>query len=99
MGGIFYDYTASFRLSMGLQTAICAVFVITLPFIGGITFIPIETLFSIWIVVMWFCAGCEYAFLPSCIAETFGAKHTGAILGIFVMAEPFAMLIVVVLSS
>eukprot|EP01083_Nonionella_stella_P104297 298719_1 len=97
--GVFYDYTGSFRVSMGLQTAICAAFVMTLPVIPLIESVPIETTFTVWMIVMWFCAGCEYAFLPSVISETFGAKHTGAIIGVFVMAEPIAMGIVVLLSS
>ena len=95
--GLFYDMTKSFRLSMGLQTAICTIFVLTLPYITSAN--NVEWMFTIWMIILWFCAGCEYAFLPSCIAETFGAKHTGAIIGVFVMAEPPAMLIIVLLSS
>eukprot|EP01084_Bolivina_argentea_P074178 134590_1 len=97
--GVIYDWSQSFRISMGLQTAICATFVITLPFILYLKFMSIEGLFTFWMIIMWFCAGCEYAFLPSCIAETFGALNTGAIIGVFVMAEPMAMGIVVLLSS
>ena len=99
VSGVFYDYTGSFRVSMGLQTVICTVFVATLPFIYYIHILSIETLFTFWMIAMWFCAGCEYAFLPSCIAETFGALNTGAIIGVFVLAEPASMGIVVLLSD
>ena len=103
MWGIFYDWSASFRLSMGLQTAVCAAFIVTLPWIkdfadfGGER--ATEVALTVWLVFIWLCAGCEYAFLPSCIAETFGSKHAGPIIGVFVMAEPFAMAIMVALSS
>ena len=55
--------------------------------------------FAVWMFALWACAGCEYAFLSSVISETFGAKHAGAIIGIFVAAEPFAVGIVVLVTG
>jgi len=98
--GVFYDYTHSFRISQGLQSAICTVFVLTLPFIkieGEAT--TSTVLLTIWMVVMWGCAGCNYSFIPSCLIETFGAKHVGELIGIFILAEPMAVGFVVFLSS
>ena len=46
--------------------------------------------------MIWICVGCQYAFLPTCVAETFGAKYTGSIVGLFVWCEaPTSMLVVV----
>ena len=98
--GIFYDKNQSFRISMGLQTSIITVFIFTFPFIKYIGDQSIiNTLFAIWLFIIWSCIGCEYAFLPSCIVETFGAKYCGSIVGVFVGGEVPATAIIVILTK
>eukprot|EP01083_Nonionella_stella_P022559 62390_1 len=99
--GIFYDRNQSFRISMGLQTAIITVFIATLPLIKLITENEsiVNTLFAVWLFIIWSCVGCEYAFLPSCIVETFGAKYCGSIVGVFVGGEAPATAIIVLSSK
>jgi len=98
--GIFYDKNQSFPISMGLQCAICTVFIATMPFIKYVgDQSAVNVMFAIWLFFIWSCIGCEYAFLPSCIVETFGAKYCGSIVGVFVGGEAPATAIVVILSK
>ena len=85
---------------MGLQTSIITIFIATLPLIKYIDNQDIINIFfAIWLFFIWSCIGCEYAFLPSCIVETFGAKYCGSIVGIFVGGEVPATAIIVILTK
>lgn len=87
-------------MSQGLQSCICTVFCLTIPFVhieGDES--TTTVLLTIWMIVLWGCAGCNYSFIPSCLMETFGAKHVGELIGIFIVAEPLAVGFVVFLSS
>eukprot|EP01084_Bolivina_argentea_P320360 555827_1 len=96
--GFIYDWNKSFPISMGTMTVIVAIMVATLPMIYVW---PNESkiLFAIWIFIIWICVGCQYAFLPTVIAETFGAKYVGSIVGLFVWCEAPTSLLVVVCTQ
>jgi len=97
--GIIYDKNKSFVISMGALCAICTLFIATLPFIKYVgDASAVNALFAVWLFAIWSCAGCEYAFLPSVLVETFGAKYVGPILGVFVGGEVPATAVVVLLS-
>lgn len=88
--GIIYDHNKSFSISMGLLTFIVTIFLILLCFTSN------EYQFFFIICVIWSCIGTQYAFLPPCIADTFGAKYTGSIVGLFVWSDaPTALLVVI----
>merc|ERR1712130_587118 len=80
--GFIYDLNKSFPISMGTMTLIVSIAISTLPLIN--MFIQKNILFALWIFVIWICVGCQYAFLPTVIVETFGAKYAGSIVGLFV---------------
>eukprot|EP00483_Globobulimina_turgida_P006901 UN06914 len=84
---------------MGVQTFIVGLFVATLPLITYIPFFSTEVKYAIWICVIWGCVGCQYAFLPTCVATTFGAKYTGSIVGLFIWSEAPASLLVVIVTQ
>merc|ERR1712083_134458 len=89
--GVFYDYCHSWRLCQGIQSCICTIFVLTIPFLKIADDTTTTTvLLTIWMIILWGCAGCNYSFIPSMLIETFGAKHVGELIGIFVAAEPIA---------
>ena len=96
--GFIYDMNRSFRISMGTMTFIVAIAISTLPLINVWDY-DSRIWFAIWIFVIWICVGCQYAFLPTCIAETFGAKYTGSIVGLFVWCEAPSSLLVVVCTQ
>lgn len=88
--GVIYDYNKSFAISMGLLTLIVMVFLVLLCFISS------EYAFFISICIIYSCVGCQFAFLPPCVADTFGAKNTGSIVGLFVWCDaPTALLVVI----
>eukprot|EP01083_Nonionella_stella_P176154 615647_1 len=96
--GFIYDLIKSFPIAMGSMTLVVAIAVATLPLIDIVN-CDSRTLFAIWIFIIWICVGCQYAFLPTCIADTFGAKYTGSIVGLFVWCEAPASLLVVVCTQ
>jgi len=98
--GVFYDWTGSYKKSQGIMAIIATTFCLTVPFVrieGDMS--STMVLLSVWMIVMWACAGCNYSFIPSVLIETYGAKHVGELLGIFIVAEPLAVGWVVILSS
>eukprot|EP00483_Globobulimina_turgida_P001366 UN01368 len=97
--GVFFDWNKSFKISMGLQTFIVGLFVATLPCINYIDFASSETMFGIWLCCIWICVGCQYGFLPTCVSNTFGAKYTGSIVGLFIWCEAPASLLVVIITQ
>eukprot|EP01084_Bolivina_argentea_P311899 539934_1 len=87
--GIIYDYNKSFPMSMGLLASTVTICLVLLCFVSG------EYQFFIVICIIYCCIGCHFAFLPPCIADTFGAKHTASIVGLFVWTDaPTALLVV-----
>eukprot|EP01084_Bolivina_argentea_P238554 400768_1 len=97
--GFFYDYNRSFKITMGVQTFIVGLFVGTLPLIKYIPMFDLQINFAFWICIIWACVGCQYGFLPTCVASTFGAKYTGSIVGLFIWCEAPASLLVVVATQ
>jgi len=98
--GVFYDWTASYKRTQSVMAGIATVFCLTIPFVrieGDMS--TTTVLLTIWMIVMWGCAGCNYSFIPSVLIETYGAKHVGELLGIFIVAEPIAVGFICVLSS
>ena len=103
--GVFYDFAGKksmhgFRISQGMLSAICTVFCLTIPFIrieGDLS--TTTVLLQIWLIVLWGCAGCNYSFIPSCMIETFGAKHVGELIGIFIVSEPIGVGFITILSA
>lgn len=88
--GVIYDYNKSFSISMGLLTLIVGIFLVFLCLIKS------EYAFFLSICIIYSCVGCQFAFLPPCVADTFGAKYTGSIVGLFVWCDaPTALLVVI----
>ena len=83
---------------MGTQTFVCAVAIGSLPVINLLSGDP-RIYLPFWLFAIWSCVSCQYGFLPTCIAETFGAKHTGELLGMFVWCEAPASLLVVICTQ
>lgn len=103
MWGFIYDHMqttvkAPFRIVMGVMASIVAVAIATLPLLDVI-FVDSRIPFVIWVCFIWGCVGCQYAFLPDKINTTFGSKHTGSILGLFIWIESPLALVVVVLTE
>merc|ERR1712174_67558 len=77
-----------------MGASIVAVGIGTLPLLDFM-FLNVELPFAIWVCAIWGCVGCQYAFLPDKISTTFGPKHTGSILGLFIWIEsPLSLLLV-----
>ena len=100
--GAIYDRIESFPAAMGGMTGFVGVAIATLPLLPALSQSDAPRLlflFMGWVCAIWLCVGCQYAFLPTVVAETFGAKHTGSILGLFVWSEAPASLLVVVCTQ
>merc|ERR1719300_1787001 len=98
MWGFIYDKIRSFRIVMGVMASIVTIGIGTLPLLNVIFRNPALP-FAIWVCAIWGCVGCQYGFLPDKISTTFGPKHTGSILGLFIWIESPISLLLAVLTE
>jgi len=86
--GAYYDHTASYKVASLTLATVTLVTVSTLPLCPAGN----KAMVTIWICMLWFCVSAGYTLFPPALADNFGDKYCGVLMGFIVIAETVATL-------
>ena len=84
--GAYYDYTASYRVTILSLASITLITVSTLPLCPAGN----KVMVSIWICMLWFCVSAAYTVFPPALSDNFGDKYCGILMGFIIISETVA---------